>query len=66
MRAENIAADLGNDAAHKGEERESNPCPESHYLHKWWDLGWLECHPDDFGIIGEKNEQFEKSSTRVS
>jgi hypothetical protein len=50
LTAESIAADCGNDAAHRGEERDTNPYSNDHFLCKWWDIGWLECHPDDFGI----------------
>jgi len=50
LTAEGIAADFGNDAAHRGEGRETNPYSPNYYLYSWWDLGWLECHPDDFGI----------------
>jgi len=56
LTAQNTAADYGNDAAHRGESRESNPYPSNHFLHKHWDLGWLEYHPDDFGIEKETEE----------
>jgi hypothetical protein len=50
LTAKSIAADRGFDAAREGEDRNVNPYPAAYYLHKWWDMGWLECHPDDFGI----------------
>lgn len=55
LKAESVAGDRGNDAALKGESRNTNPYPADYYLHKWWDLGWLECHPDDFGIEKDTN-----------
>lgn len=51
--AENMAADFGEDAAHKGKSRNANPYPKSSALYRWWNFGWSECHPDDFGIEGE-------------
>jgi len=39
LKAENIAADYGSDAAHQGESRDTNPYPTCHFLHKWWDFG---------------------------
>jgi hypothetical protein len=50
--AESMAADFGEDAAHEGKGKDTNPYPENSTLHNWWSLGWLECHPDDFGIEG--------------
>jgi ribosome modulation factor len=55
LTAESIASDRGLNAAHRGESRESNPYPAKYSLHKWWDLGWLECHPDDFGTEKEED-----------
>jgi hypothetical protein len=59
LRAEGIAADNGLNAAKRGESRESNPYDKTSFLHKWWDLGWLEVEDN----VLQKNQQIKIYST---
>lgn len=52
-KAEGLAADLGEDAALKGQSRESNPYPPKSKLHIWWDFGWLSVTDEEKEVIRE-------------
>lgn len=47
VRAENLAANAGEDAALEGRPRSSNPYPPESVLYTWWDAGWLSGSEED-------------------
>lgn len=51
IKADELAANAGEDAALLGLPVTSNPYPETSMLSFWWILGWYEVIDEDFGIM---------------